>query len=144
MTTLRNRAKIAACLFSERTMPRKRPRELRRSLSTRSASSRYGTRAYRFSVLPGLSGRGLTAIRNLELARLWPGAVAEVLEIWEEMVRHPAHRLRDPGYRAAEEFHLEFLSPAGARAVLEVVAYALPKQDARTFRRRLAVLDEMW
>ncbi|WP_147437480.1 hypothetical protein [Micromonospora musae] len=95
-------------------------------------------------MLSGLSGRGLTAIRNLELARLWPGAVAEVLEIWEEMVRHPAHRIRDPGYRAAEEFHLEFLSPAGARAVLEVVAYALPKQDARTFRRRLAVLDEMW
>ena len=99
---------------------------------------------YSFSVIPGLSGRGLAAIARLERGRLLPGAAAELLLLWEEMVRHPAHRVRDLEYLAGDKMFARAPAPYEVRALLELVCRALPKQDARRFRRRLATLDEMW
>jgi hypothetical protein len=94
------------------------------------------------ATLPGLSPRGVAAIARLERTRFWPGAAREALDAWALFLSDPYHRLFDPAYGCGVRMCCP--DPAELRGVLRAVAHALPRQDARAFRRRLAGLDERW
>ncbi|HEY3905458.1 MAG TPA: hypothetical protein VGM14_16240 [Streptosporangiaceae bacterium] len=97
----------------------------------------------RTSWIPGLSPRGKTVLALLEHRRLWPGAAAQTLRLYAQHVRHPYHRLYDPRYEGCGYWEC-CSDPCEVRQVLEIVAAALPRRDARQFRRRLRALDDAW
>jgi hypothetical protein len=92
--------------------------------------------------LPGLSSRGRAAIAELERTRFWPGAAREALDAWTRMLDDPYHRLFDSEYGCGVLACCPGVDEL--RPVLHAVAHALPRRDARQFRRRLAALDERW
>lgn len=94
------------------------------------------------AMLPGLSPEGTAAIVHLERTRLWPGAAHEALEAWTRFLGDPYHRCFDPRYGCGELLCCP--DPVELRGLLETIAHALPPKDARTFRRRLAILDDQW
>jgi hypothetical protein len=95
-------------------------------------------------MIPGLSPRGRTLLAQLEHNRLWPGAAAEALRLWAGFVRSPYHRLYDPSYGEGCGIWQCCGDPADYRWILETVAHALPRRDARDFRKPLAAIDELW
>jgi hypothetical protein len=92
--------------------------------------------------LPGLTARGRAAIARLERTRLWPGAAHEAVHAWTLFLRDPYHRLFDPACGCGVLACCP--DPDELRRILHMVAHALPRHDARRFRRRLAELDEQW
>ncbi|WP_225440060.1 hypothetical protein [Amycolatopsis eburnea] len=108
----------------------------------RADSPRRRTAGERVPTLSGLSPRGLASLVRLERTRLWPGAAAEALRAWEAFVRHPFHRLWDPASGCGV---LQCCpDPDELRHVLDLVAHALPAEDARAFRERVAAAAELW
>jgi hypothetical protein len=90
----------------------------------------------------GLSRRGRALLADLERTRLWPGAAAEALAALARFVHDPMHRLWDPSYGCGELLCCP--DPAELRGILLAVAACLPARDARSVRRRVAVLDDRW
>jgi hypothetical protein len=89
----------------------------------------------RVPTLSGLSPRGMASLARLERTRLWPGAAAEALRVWERFVRDPMHRQWDSQYGCG---YMQCCpDPNELRGLLDVVAHALPARDARAFRKRL-------
>ncbi|OQO94669.1 hypothetical protein B1813_00750 [Saccharomonospora piscinae] len=117
-------------------MARRSPAQVRANLPRRNI------RGERFSVLSGVSARGIASIARLERTRLWPGAAAEAFHSWARFVRDPMRRQWDLQYGC------RLLGccpdPDELRDVLDLVADALPAKDARAFRKRLAALDDLW
>jgi hypothetical protein len=93
-------------------------------------------------MLPGLSPRAVAAIVQLERERLWAGAACDVVDAWTLFLRDPYHRLFDPQYGCGELMCCP--DPVELRSIIETIARALPKQDARAFRQRLSILDDQW
>ena len=94
------------------------------------------------AIPPGVSPRGKAAIIQLERTRFWRGACHEALNAWAQFLRDPYHRRFDPQYGCGELLCCP--NPVELRGILETVARALPAKDARAFRRRLAILDDLW
>ncbi len=117
-------------------MPRRRPAQLRRDSVYRQPLDSST------SVIPWLSTRGLQAIAHLERTRLGNQAVSEALWTWSWFVRHPWHRLWDPttGCGVMECCP----NPPELRWILDAAVAVLPSRDSRTFRRKIAALDELW
>ncbi|GIG93033.1 hypothetical protein [Plantactinospora endophytica] len=65
-----------------------------------------------------------------------------MLDAWTRFLRDPYHRLFDPtngcGVLACCP------DPIALRHILHIIIHALPKQDARALRRRIAELDDQW
>jgi hypothetical protein len=78
----------------------------------------------------------------LERTRLYEGAAREALDDWTRFLRDPWHRLFDEKYGCG----MQACCPDRTmlRGVLEIIAHALPRKDARRFRRKLAQLDDAW
>jgi hypothetical protein len=66
----------------------------------------------------------------------------DVVDAWTLFPRDPYHRLFDPRYGCGELMCCP--DPVELRSIIETIARALPKQDARTFRQRLSILDDQW
>ncbi|MBN6040934.1 hypothetical protein [Amycolatopsis sp. 195334CR] len=93
-------------------------------------------------MLSGLSPRGRASLAQLERTRLWPGAAAEALHAWHLFIRDPMHRLWNPDHGCGIRECCP--DPEELRHLLELVAHALPRQDARFFRQQLAALNDEW
>src|SRR5262245_29751150 len=100
-------------------------------------------RIQRTSVVRGLSRHGQLAIANLERTRYRPGMISFALTWWARFVHSPYHRLYDRRYEGCGFFEC-CPDPGDVRGILEVTAHALPRKDARVFRRRLTNLDDLW
>jgi hypothetical protein len=94
------------------------------------------------SALPSLSSRGRAAIADLERTRFWPGAAREALDAYTRLLREPYHRLFDAEYGCGVLACCPGVDEL--RPILHAVAQALPRRDARQFRRQIAALDERW
>ncbi|MEV0298619.1 hypothetical protein [Nocardia sp. NPDC050710] len=133
-------------------MPRRRPAQLR-TATLSSLRPRGDTALIRMwpssdgypdiSHVPGLSPHGRVVLAGLERTRLSPGRTASALRHWRHFVRDPYHRLWDPRYEGCgiweccPDMH-------EVRRILEIVARALPRRDARRFRAVLDALDADW
>ena len=84
----------------------------------------------------------MAAIVRLERTRLWPGTARETLDAWELFLRDPYHRRFDPESGCGVLMCCP--DPVALRGRLEAIAHALPRKDARAFRRRLAELEQRW
>ncbi|GGU72989.1 hypothetical protein [Lentzea flava] len=89
--------------------------------------------------LQGVSPRTRQAIRKLELARLYRGAVQAYVRTWRiEACGPPCHELSDGECREPwarhDDSHWE-------REQLEEVLHQLPEHAARELRRRVARID---
>lgn len=96
------------------------------------------------STIAGLPTRDLAELARLERTRnyLWPGAVAESLARWREIVHTPHRRLlvRYEGcgiWRCCGD-------PHEVRHLLECTMRALPRRSARRLRRMVTALDEQY
>ncbi|WP_119731285.1 hypothetical protein [Thermomonospora amylolytica] len=81
-------------------------------------------------------------LARLEHSRLWPGAAEEALAAWARSLRDPYHQLFDPRWGCGIMACCP--DPLELRRTLEIIAHALPPRDARTWRRHLAALDDLW
>src|ERR1700754_642338 len=91
---------MAACSPHERTMPRRRPGQVRTDIyhRLRTTTTAHGPNSSPISNLPGLSPHGRTVLAFLERTRLWPGATEQALGLWAEFIRSPHHRIYDYAY----------------------------------------------
>jgi len=123
-------------------MPRRRPGEVRADAHFRLRTT--PTEIIRVSNLPDLSPHGRTVVAYLEHTRLWPGAAAEALAIWQRFVRSPYHRIYD--YRYDEGCGIWECCPSliEVRQILTIVVHNLPDRDAKRFRRHLAQVHTLW
>lgn len=117
-------------------MPRRRPAQLRADSIYRQPLD--GST----SVIPGLSARGLKAIAYLERTRLWDQAVSDALRTWSWFMCQPGRRLWDP--TAGCGITQCCPNPPELRWILDVAVAVLPPGDARTLRKQVAALDELW
>lgn len=115
-------------------MPRRRPAQFRVPAGPHDHTS----------VVAGLTAGELAEIGRLERTRnyLWPGAVAESLARWREIVRLSHHRLliRQEGcgiWRCCGD-------PHEVRELLEYTMRAMSRRHARRLRKLVAALDEQY
>jgi hypothetical protein len=132
-----------ACSLPERTMPRRRPAQIRADRHARLLLGNGPLWLIRVSQVPGLSPHGRTVIARLEHTRLRRRQTEEALQLWRGFMRNPYHRLWDPRYEGCGCWGC-CTDMDEVRAVLEIVAHHLPRRDAQRFRRMLAAIDENW
>jgi hypothetical protein len=122
-------------------MPRKRAARVRAEQPPRKPVEQPSFAA-RGSEIPGLSARGRKVLAQLESTRFYRGETARALDSYARFVRDPYHRLFDQKYGCGIPECCP--DPVELREKLEMVAHALPRRDARVFRRQLAELDELY
>jgi hypothetical protein len=132
-----------ACSRLERTMPRRRPVQIRADRQGRLRVSRGPFGPLRVSQFPGLSPHGRCVIARLEHTRLMPRQTEEALQAWRAFMRSPYHRLWDPRYEGCGCWGCCY-DMNQVREVLEIVAHHLPHRDARRFRCMVDAVDEEW
>lgn len=133
---------FGACSRLERTMPRRRPVQIRAGRQARLSVSKGPFGPLRVSQFSGLSPHGRCVIARLEHT-LMPRQTEEALELWRRFMRNPYRRLWDPRYGGCGCWGC-CNDMNRVREVLEIVAHHLPRRDARRFRRMVEAVDDEW
>jgi hypothetical protein len=127
---------LLPCSDSERTMPRRRPSQLR-------PAGRLSRQQSHGASEPGFargSGKLAAAAARLERDRLWPGAVAQALRQWSRIAHSPGLALSGGcGCPLCNPFYM-----TDERAVLELALHALPPRVSRELRDMVEPLDERY
>lgn len=115
-------------------MPRKSTAAVRAALPLRRQPGA------KVTVVDGLNARAVSEIHAMEVARMWPGAVAQALAKWKRTVHQDMGRL----FADAHDLVCPCCDPFEPRSDLETAMRVLSPQASRALRAKVEPLDELY